>query len=105
MSPVFGFTTPFLARKGDGGMVETAAGHPQCGEIEANSDSSGLGKRQRRQAVPRPYAACRAAASVRPIRMLIVPIALSNDARICGFVTMTRAPLGSSTGGLISHIY
>ncbi len=24
MSPVFGFVAPFLARKGDGGMVETA---------------------------------------------------------------------------------
>ena len=27
VSPVFGFTTPFLARKGDGGMVETAMGY------------------------------------------------------------------------------
>ena len=27
VSPVFGFITPFLARKGDGGMVETAVGH------------------------------------------------------------------------------
>ena len=27
VSPVFGFTTPFLARKGDGGMVETVVGH------------------------------------------------------------------------------
>ena len=27
MSPVLGFTTPFLARKGDGGMAETVVGH------------------------------------------------------------------------------
>ncbi len=27
VSPVFGFTTPFLARKGDGGMVETVVVH------------------------------------------------------------------------------
>ena len=27
VSPVFGFTTPFLARKGDGGMVETVVGY------------------------------------------------------------------------------
>ena len=26
VSPVFGFITPFLARKGDGGMVETVVG-------------------------------------------------------------------------------
>ena len=27
VSPGFGFITPFLARKGDGGMVERAVGH------------------------------------------------------------------------------
>ena len=27
MSPLFGFATPFLARKGDGGMVETVVAH------------------------------------------------------------------------------
>ena len=27
MSPVWGFITPFLARKGDGGMVETVVRH------------------------------------------------------------------------------
>ena len=27
VSPVFGFISPFLARKGDGGMVERAVGH------------------------------------------------------------------------------
>ena len=28
VSPVSGFSTPFLARKGDGGMVETVSGAP-----------------------------------------------------------------------------
>ena len=32
VSPVLSFITPFLARKGDGGIVETAVGHrPQHG--------------------------------------------------------------------------
>ena len=30
MSPVFGFIPPFLARKGDGGMVERAVEHQRC---------------------------------------------------------------------------
>ena len=30
MSPVFGFIAPFLARKGDGGMVERAVEHQRC---------------------------------------------------------------------------
>ena len=32
VSPVVGFITPFLARKGDGGMVETAAGCRRTGD-------------------------------------------------------------------------
>ena len=32
VSPVFGFTTPFLARKGDGGMVERAEWAPTLQE-------------------------------------------------------------------------
>ena len=30
VSPVFGFIAPFLARKGDGGMVERAVEHERC---------------------------------------------------------------------------
>ena len=32
VSPVVGFITPFLARKGDGGMVETAVGCRRTGK-------------------------------------------------------------------------
>ena len=36
VSPVFGFITPFLARKGDGGMVETVVGQQRyCSGAEA----------------------------------------------------------------------
>ena len=106
--PRTGFITPFLARKGDGGMVETSVGH-RAHSCTAGAwgqaltrPSSGNGKRVR--AGPR-YAAWRAAASVSPMRMLIAPIGLSNDARIWGLLTMTCAPMGSSTGGLMSHTY
>ena len=45
VSPVFGFITPFLARKGDGGMVETAckATTPPEQSVGAQSDARSPG--------------------------------------------------------------
>ena len=60
MSPVSGFITLFLARKGDGGMVETVVGHRRYrsgAEVLRQSPSPPTGGEDRGEAAGPPSAA------------------------------------------------